>query len=523
MALQIHERTAPATVPAHIDVAVIGSGFAGLTTAVRLKEAGRDFIVLERADELGGTWRDNTYPGCECDVPSHLYSFSFAPNPDWSQSFSPQGEILGYMKQTAAAHGLMPHIAFGTGVRSARWDADAQLWRLETTRGPLSASVVVAGTGGLSEPSIPDIPGLDRFEGTMFHSATWRHDHALSGERAAVIGTGASAIQFVPHVQREAARMTLFQRTPPWVLPRRNRNLGRFERWLYRHVPLVQKLARAAIYWGRETWVFGFTVRPAIMQIAEPQAMRFLRKQVPDRELRQKLRPRYCLGCKRVLMSNDYYPALTQDNVDVVTDPIVEVRPHAVVTRQGERLVEHPVDTIIFGTGFRVTDPPVAQYVFDGDGRTLAEHWADGMSALHGLTVTGFPNLFLLVGPNTGLGHTSIVVMIEAQVDYLMDALRQMKERGLGTIEPRPEVQRRYNEALQRDLEGTVWNAGGCVSWYLDARGRNTTLWPTFTFTFKRMLRRCDLNDYLVQPLVSRARRRDLVEEPATHREVAST
>jgi cation diffusion facilitator CzcD-associated flavoprotein CzcO len=501
--------------PVYVEVAVVGSGFAGLATGVRLKEAGRDFVILERAADLGGTWRDNTYPGCECDVPSHLYSFSFAPNPDWSRTFSPQGEIFDYLKATARERGLMAHIRFGAEVRSARWDESAQLWRLETTRGPLTASVLVAGTGGLSEPSIPALPGLESFEGTTFHSATWRHDHDLAGERVAVLGTGASAIQFVPHVQRAAGHMTLFQRTPPWVLPRRDRSIGRRERWLYRHFPPAQRLARASIYWIRESWVFGFAVKPAIMRVAEEQALRFLRKNVLDPVLRKKLRPRYRLGCKRVLMSNDYYPALTQPNVDVVTDPIVEVRPRSIVTRQGAETVEHPVDTIIFGTGFHVTDPPVAKGVFDSEGRSLAEHWAGGMSALHGMTIAGFPNLFMLVGPNTGLGHTSIVLMIEAQVDYMMDALAQMKARGIGAIEPRPEVQRRYNDALQRNLQGTVWNAGGCSSWYLDANGRNTTLWPSFTFTFKRLLRRCDLNDYLVRPLVSRVARRDLVEELA--------
>ena len=486
--------------PEHVEIAVVGSGFAGLGAAAALRKEGREFVILERAAELGGTWRDNSYPGCACDVPSHLYSFSFALNPDWSRSFSPQAEILDYLKRTAEEHGLSDHIYFNAEVREARWDRESQVWRLTTARGDMTADVLVAGTGPLSEPSIPVIPGLERFEGTTFHSATWRHDHDLRGERVAVVGTGASAIQFVPHVQQRAAHMTLFQRTAPWILPRRDRSITRMERWIYRHLPLAQKALRASIYWLRETWIVGFAIRPAIMRAAERQALRFLRKQVPDAELRKKLTPRYRLGCKRVLLSNDYYPALGEPNVDVVTDRIVEVLPRAVVTVDdtGARK-EHPVDTIIFGTGFRVTDPPVANQVFGSDGRSLAEHWRqEGMSALHGLTVAGFPNLFLLVGPNTGLGHTSIVLMIEAQVSYLMDALRKMKARGVHAIEPRRWVQDAYNERLQRALAGTVWNSGGCASWYLDSRGRNTTLWPTFTFTFRRELQSCDLANYLV-------------------------
>ena len=486
------------SLPAHVDIAIVGSGFAGLAAAIRLKQAHREFVILERAGDLGGTWRDNDYPGCACDVPSHLYSFSFALNPNWSRAFSPHDEIFDYLRRTAGDFGVADRISYDTTVLEARWDEDIQKWILQTTKGELTATFVIAGTGGLSEPSIPKVPGLEKFEGTTFHSATWNHDHDLTGERVAVIGTGASAIQFVPHVQRVAGHMTLFQRTAPWVLPRRDRDIGRRERWVYRHVPLAQRLVRTLIYWGRETWVMGFQ-RPNIMRLPEKQALRFLRKQVPDRELRKKLTPRFRLGCKRVLLSNDYYPALTRSNVDVETDRIVEVLPRAIVTEDAEgNRREHPVDTIIFGTGFHVTDPPVAEHVFDGSGRSLAEHWAEGgMSAFHGVTIAGFPNLFFLVGPNTGLGHNSIVLMIETQVRYIVDALKQMRRLGVAAIEPRPDVQKRYNEKLQTMLRGTVWNAGGCASWYLDPAGRNTTLWPTFTFAFRRELRRCDLRNYV--------------------------
>lgn len=357
--------------------------------------------------------------------------------------------------------------------------------------------MLISATGPLSEPSLPALPGLDTFDGTTFHSATWRHDHDLTGERIAVIGTGASAIQFVPYVQPQAARMTVFQRTAPWVLPRRDRAISNGERRLFAMAPLAQRIARSAIYWGRESWIVGFAVRPSVMELAEKQALRLLRRQVRDPQLRAKLRPTFRLGCKRVLLSNTYYPALAAPNAEVVTDRITEITPAGVVTADADGArTEHPVDTIIFGTGFHVTDPPIAARVRGRDGRTLGEHWTGGMQALHGLTVTGFPNLFFLVGPNTGLGHTSIVFMIEAQTRYLISTLDQMDGRGIAAIEPRQDVQDAYNADIQRQLDGTVWNDGGCASWYLDPSGRNTTLWPTFTFSFWRTVRRFDLADY---------------------------
>jgi cation diffusion facilitator CzcD-associated flavoprotein CzcO len=493
--------------PSHVDVAVIGSGFAGLATALGLlREGRRDFVVLERAGTLGGTWRDNSYPGCACDVPSHLYSFSFAPNPDWTRSFAGQPEIQAYLQRTAERAGLSPFLRFDAELESAGWDAAARRWRLRTSRGALTARVLVAGTGPLSEPAVPALPGLDRFAGTTFHSAAWRHDHDVTGERVAVVGTGASAIQFVPHLQPRARHLSVFQRTAPWVLPRRDRAITAAERAVFRRLPAAQRLARAGIYWGRESWVLGFTGNQRVMAVAERQARRYLREQVPDPQLRERLTPRYRLGCKRVLLSNDYYPALIRPNVTLVTDRITEVLPHGVVTVDGAgRSTEHPADTIVFGTGFTVTDPPVARRVTGADGRTLAEHWAaTGMQAYHGLAVAGFPNFFMLVGPNTGLGHSSIIYMIETQVAYLMAALRTMDAAGLAAIEPRPQVQAGYNAGLQRQLAGTVWNAGGCASWYLDAHGRNTTLWPSFTFSFRRRLRRFDLADYVGHPAPSR-------------------
>jgi cation diffusion facilitator CzcD-associated flavoprotein CzcO len=495
--------------PERARVVVVGSGAAGIATAVRLLERGEgDLVVLERGDDVGGTWRDNTYPGCACDVPSAMYSFSFAPNPDWSRAFSPQPEIQAYLQRVARERGVLDRVHLRTELLGARWDDDAQAWELATSRGPIACSVLVLATGGLSEPSVPDLPGLDRFEGTTFHSATWRHDHDLSGERVAVVGTGASAVQLVPHVRERASRLVLFQRTAPWVMPRRDRAVTGVEKALYRRLPRAQTLARAGIYGVRESWIVGFAKAPAVMRVAERIALRHLARQVPDPVLRDRLTPRYRLGCKRVLLSNDYYPALAAPGAEVVTDRIVEVTGGGIVTSaaDGSR-VEREVDTIVFGTGFRVTDPPVAHRVVGVDGRTLAEHWGErGMSALRGIAVPGFPNLFFLVGPNTGLGHNSILYMIESQVAYVVDALAQLEARGAASLEARPEALEAWDARVQQALQGTVWNAGGCSSWYLDASGRNTTLWPTFTWTFRRATRRVRLEEYVLTTRVAVAR-----------------
>jgi cation diffusion facilitator CzcD-associated flavoprotein CzcO len=481
----------------HVDVAVVGAGFSGLAMAVRLLDAGLDdFVVLERGDDVGGTWRDNSYPGCACDVPSHLYSFSFAPNPEWTWTFSPQPEIQGYLRDVAARRGVLPHVRLGCEVLGAAWDATASRWSIETSRGPLTARVLIAAAGPLSEPSIPAIPGLERFRGTVFHSATWDHDHELEGERVAVIGTGASAIQFVPRIQPRVKRLTLFQRTPPWVLPRRARPLPRTERALYRRVPAAQRAMRAGIFWARELYAIPL-LRAGLAPLTRRLAGLHVRRQVRDPELRRKVTPDYAPGCKRVLISNDYYPALGRDNVDVVTDGITEVRERSVVTRGG---VEHEVDTIIFGTGFHVTDMPIAQRLRGREGRTLAEMWGGSLQAHRGTAVAGFPNLFLLLGPNTGLGHTSVVYMAEAQADYIVAALRSMRDRSLAAIEPAADAQAEWNAGVQRRMRGTVWTAGGCSSWYVDRNGVNTTLWPDFAHRFRRSLRTFDVAAYLASP-----------------------
>lgn len=477
----------------HHRVAIVGSGFAGLGAAIRLKQGGiEDFVVLERGEDVGGTWNFNTYPGCQCDIPSHLYSFSFAPNPNWSRTYSKQPEIWEYLRRTARERGVDPHVRLRCEVTAADWDEQAECWRIQTSTGPLTADVLVAGAGPLSEPKLPQIAGIESFQGKLFHSAQWDHEHSLDGERVAVIGTGASSIQFVPHIQPQVGKLHLFQRTAPWIVPHRDRETSRLERWAYRAFPPAQRLVRGFVYWTRELFVLRL-MHPREGSLPERVALRHLRSQVADPRLRAKLTPGYRIGCKRVLISNDYYPALAQPNVEVVTDAIQEIRPHAIVTADG---VEREIDTIILGTGFHVTDMPVAEWVRGRDGRSLGEVWHGSPVAYLGTSVAGFPNMFMLVGPNTGLGHNSIVFMIEAQLNYLIDCLRHLDRRGIDVFEVRDAVQRSFNENLQRELDGSVWTSGGCVSWYLDAHGRNSTIWPGFTWPFRRRLRRFAPADY---------------------------
>jgi cation diffusion facilitator CzcD-associated flavoprotein CzcO len=471
------------------DIAIIGAGFSGLGTAIRLRQQGiEDFVVLERHDDVGGTWWANTYPGCACDVPSHLYSFSFAPNPDWSQTYSAQAEIRAYLQRLAHDHDLYRSIRLGTSVTAAAWDDDAGRWTVETSAGPITARVLIAAIGHLTEPRIPDLPGLDAFEGAAFHSARWDHDHDVSGERVAAIGTGASAIQFVPAIQPQVAALHVFQRTAPWVIPHTNRRVSGAERWIYRRAPVLQKAVRAGVYAGRELLVPGFAKRPALMRAPERVARRHMRRQVSDPALLARVTPDYTIGCKRILPSNSWYPALAEPNVELVTSPIREVRARSIVTTDGS---ERAIDTIIFGTGFHVTDAPVGEWVRGRDGLRLADAWAGSPHAHLGCTVAGFPNLFLLLGPNTGLGHSSMIYMTESQINHVLDALRVMREHGAAVAEVRPDVQREYNRELDAKMAGTVWSTG-CSSWYLDDTGRNPTLWPDWTWRFRMRTRRFD-------------------------------
>jgi cation diffusion facilitator CzcD-associated flavoprotein CzcO len=479
-----------------VTVAIIGTGFGGIGMAARLRRAGvTDVVLLERATDLGGTWRDNAYPGAACDVPSHLYSFSFAPNPDWSRSFSAQPEIWAYLRRVADQEGITAQIRFGAELIAARWDEAARMWRLDTSDGTLTARFLVSAAGPLANPFRPDLPGLDSFAGAVFHSAAWDRGRDLAGRNVAVIGTGASAIQIVPRIQPAVGRLTVFQRTPPWIMPRRDRAITHPERWLFRHLPVTQRIARAAIYWGRECYVLGFVTNPGLLARAEPIALAHLRRQVPDPGLQARLIPSYRMGCKRILLSSDYYPALTQPNVSVVTDPIAEVREKSVVTRDGS---SHDVDTIILATGFHVTDYPIGQRIFGPAGASLAAHWSadTAPTAYRGTTTAGFPNLFVLTGPNTGLGHNSQVFMIEAQIRYVLGALAHARAHRSTRLEVQPAAQARWDRAVQRKMPGTVWLTGGCKSWYLDGRGRNVALWPGSTWSFAWRTRRFDPGRY---------------------------
>jgi cation diffusion facilitator CzcD-associated flavoprotein CzcO len=511
------------------EVVIIGTGFAGMGMAIQLDKAGiTDFTVIEKESDVGGTWRVNDYPGCACDVPSHMYSFSFEGNPDWSREFATQPEILAYLRRCADKYKLRPRIQFDTQVVGAVYDDAACLWTVRLARTvdvrrfmeakgvapgaqpPLTdpelpvartirARVVVSAMGGLSTPAYPDLKGLERFQGRTFHSQQWDHAYELRGKRVAVVGTGASAIQFVPQIQPAVAHLDVYQRTPPWILPKGDRAIPSLLRRLYGASPLARKARRASIYAMLESRAIALAYGPRLVRVAEMVARRFLRHQVADPVLRRKLTPAYSLGCKRVLLTNDWFPALTQPNVDVVTTGIAEVREHSIVDTAG---IERPVDAIVFGTGFRVSTPIPRGAVVGRGGADLAETWASAPEAYKGTSVAGFPNLFLLVGPNVGLGHNSLVYMIESQIRYVVDALRTMRDQRLAEIEVERRVQDAFNTTLQRRSKDTVWVDGGCHSYYLDAKtGRNIAIWPGFTFHFRWITRSFDAASYRTRPM----------------------
>ncbi len=477
------------------DIAIIGAGFSGLGMAIRLKQRGiTDFALFEQSAGVGGTWRDNHYPGIACDVQSHLYSFSFASNPGWTRAFSPGAEIRRYLERCAADFGVMPHVQLNAAVRRAAWQEADRHWLLELADGRQHrARVLVAGMGGLSRPAIPQFPGLASFAGKAFHSANWDHSYDLRGKRVAVIGTGASAIQFVPQIAKDVAELRLFQRTPPWVMAKPDRAVSALEHWLFRRFPLAQRLVRGAIYGKLEVRVPGFTLLPGAMKIAQNLAKLQIKRQIADPKLRALVTPHYTMGCKRVLMANDYYPALARPNVKVIVDEIQEVVPEGIRTRGGEL---HAVDALIFGTGFQATDPLPAGLVFGRGGQDITAAWREGPEAYLGTTVAGFPNLFILMGPNTGLGHSSMVSMIESQIQYALDALQTMKTRQIQAVDVLAGVQAAFNHRLQEKLRGTVWQTGGCLSWYRNAAGKNVALWPGFTWQFRLQTKHFDIENY---------------------------
>ena len=477
-----------------VDVLVVGAGFSGLGAAIRLTQEGfHDLVVLERGSDVGGTWRDNSYPGAACDVPSHLYSFSFAPNPDWSRAFSPQGEIYDYIRRVTHEAGVREKIRFGVEVTAVDFDPSRERWTVETNEGTYDARVVVLGVGALCEPKQPEIEGIDTFAGPIFHTARWDHSTVLADKKVAVIGTGASAIQVVPSIAPQVAHLDVYQRTAPWVLPRMDRPYAEAERTLYRKIPGAQRAIRALQYASRELQVVGLTRTRAALAPLRALGRAHLAMQVRDKKLRKAVTPNFEVGCKRILLSNAWYPALSRKNVDLVTEPISRVTEDGIVTADG---ASHPADVLVVATGFHVTDSPFFERVRGAQGQALADKWAaDGMEAYKGTTVSGYPNLFVLVGPATGLGHSSMIYMIESQLNYLASAMTTMRDRGLQSVDVREVVQEAYNAELRANTSETVWTTG-CKSWYLDDKGNAPAVWPDFTFVYRKETRDFDLSAY---------------------------
>lgn len=471
----------------HNHIAIIGTGFGGIATAIRLQRAGfSDFVLLDRASDVGGVWRDNDYPGAAVDVQCQLYSFSFAPNPAWRNTFAKQREIWDYLRDITKRYGLLGHLVLNCTVTQLDWDPTQQLWRLQTALGNRTANHVVVATGALAEPEVPALPGMDRFAGVWFHSARWDHNFGLTGKRIAVIGTGASAVQLIPAVQPAVAHMTVFQRTPAWVLPRHDREISARTRWLLRALPLLQRLQRLRIYLLRERLLIGFR-HPRLLEPAERQARNHLQSQVKDPELRAKLLPDYRLGCKRVVISDDYLPALSRPNVTLVTDGIRELDEQGIIDVTG---AHHRVDAIIFGTGFQTSRLPLTDRIHGTTRLSMAQVWGGSPTAYLGTTVAGFPNCYLIHGPNIGLGHTSMVHMYESQANYIAAAISYVRAHAVAAVEPTPAAQKAFTAEVDRLSTGTVWTAGGCQSWYLNDEGRNTNLWPASTFNYRRRTRR---------------------------------
>ncbi|UGT43864.1 NAD(P)/FAD-dependent oxidoreductase [Nocardia yamanashiensis] len=482
-----------------LDVAIIGAGFAGIGAAIRLRQKGvSDFLIFERGDRVGGTWRDNTYPGAACDIPSRLYSYSFAPNPNWSHTYSGSAEILGYIDSMVEEFGIGPSIRFGHTVTGVEFDETSGLWSIGFAAGrrKVKARSIVLASGPLSNAGFPDLPGIDSYQGHKIHSARWDHDYDFAGKKVAVVGTGASAVQIIPELVERAASVKVFQRTPGWVLPRLNRRTNPVTKQLYRQVPAAQSLAREAWFWGHESVALGVVWNTPLTRVVERISLLHLRSQVRDPWLRRQLTPDFRAGCKRLLMSSDYYPALQRENCKLITWPIAELSPHGIRTAEG---IEHRFDCIVFATGFEVSKQGTPIPVTGRGGRVLADEWRGGAYAFKSVTVAGYPNLFLTFGPNSGPGHNSALVYMEAQIDYLTDAIRLILDRDLRMLEPRRDRQDRYNAGIQRRLSATTWNSG-CRSWYLTEDGFNATMYPGFGTQYARQLAGVDLADFELTP-----------------------
>jgi cation diffusion facilitator CzcD-associated flavoprotein CzcO len=471
-------------------VTIIGAGFGGICMGIKLRRAGIPFTVVEKADRVGGVWRDNTYPGAACDIPSHLYSYSFEPSHDWSRKYGTQPEIQSYIDDCAHKYGVVEHVRFGHAAQRADFDEATSRWTVTLDNGDtIESQYLVAATGQLSLPADSKIPGLETFGGKVFHSARWDHDYDLRGKRVAVVGTGASAIQFVPQIAPRVEQLYVLQRSAPYVLAKPDRPYSRLEKYLYRHFPVMLVASRSRQYTYHEARVLPLTKGFGVNAF-EKAWERYFRAQITDDSLREMLRPDYAIGCKRVLISNEWYAAMTRPNVEVIPAGLTEVRPGSIVAADG---AERDVDTIIFGTGFATNDFLAPMTVTGRDGRELHEVWSQrgGADAFKGISVPGFSNMFMLYGPNTNLGHNSIIYMLESQTDYVIEALRHAASRGAKWLDVRPEAHAEYNEDLQQQLKKTVWQAG-CDSWYVTEAGKNTNNWPSFTFDYRRQVRYFD-------------------------------
>ena len=474
-------------------VVVVGAGFAGVGMGVRLRQAGiEDFTILERNPSIGGTWYEHTYPGCQCDVPTHLYSYSFARNPNWTRLYPLQEEILEYIHGVAQRFGVAPHVRLGCEMERAEWDETASAWRVRTSEGELRADVLVSAIGATAEPADPAIPGWSSFAGTRFHSARWNHSHDLRGERVAVIGTGCAAAQFVPRIQPEVARLLVFQRTPGWVMPHPDRPLSPSERVLYRLAPAAQDVQRNLYFAMYEALGVGFRGRTELLAPLERVGRGHLRRQVPDPELRARLTPHYRFGCKRPILSNDFYPALSAANAELVSEPIAGIDRRSIATADGAR---HEVDTIIAATGYRYNRSRLVERLAGVGGRTLAEAWDHSPRAYLGSAVPGFPNMFILLGPNA-IGINSVIFTLESQIQYALSALQTMARRGVRRLEVRRAALEDYVAEMDRRSAGSVWTDGGCKAYYTDDAGRNYAIYPGFAAEFRRRTRRFDPGAY---------------------------
>lgn len=481
--------------PVHTRALIIGTGFSGLGMGMALQCQGVDFVILEKADDVGGTWRDNSYPGCACDIPSHLYSFSFEPKPDWKHLFSLQDEIWDYLKGITDKYGLRRYIVFNSLVERAHWDDGELRWHVFTNSGQeYVAQFLISGAGALHIPLVPDIDGRDEFGGAAFHSAQWDHGVDPTGKRVAVIGTGASAIQIVPEIVDKVSELQLYQRTPPWVVPRTNNELPPRLRRAFENIPGLRLALRAGIYWAQEVLAYGMTKRPRLLKVIEVLGKWNIRRNVADRELRARLTPNYRAGCKRILNSSIYYQAVADPKTTLITDRIARITSDGIVTADG---TERKVDVIVYATGFHVTDSYTYVQIKGLHGEDLVDRWnREGLAAHRGITIADVPNLFFLLGPNTGLGHNSVVFMIESQIRYVADAIAAVDKQNAQALAPTRAAQDAFNAELQHDLEGSVWNTGGCRSWYLDAHGNNRVLWGGFTWQYWMATRSLRSSEY---------------------------